>query len=213
MRNKIKIYGLQMSYEVPSEEKDKAAKIIVYFDHLLKIIKFCEEHLNLIYIPFKDNPEISSDQAWKARAALRRYRDKVADNFNIFKRQSFKCFTLLQPFTADTQIIKLSKSFVLSIDDIEKQVNRFIELFSNLEAKDFGQTVVKAIDNIKKELSQLEQIINDRIKNHIQINILARNWVDNVSDELQQKVEKKIPLSIELVNERNEKIEQSKNDT
>ena len=114
MNKKIKIYAIQMSYDVPSEEKDKATKIILYLDHLIKIIKFCNEHIDLIYTPFKDNPEISPEQTFKARAALRRYRDKVADNFNVLKRQAFKCFTLLQPFSVDTQVVKLVKAFVLS---------------------------------------------------------------------------------------------------
>lgn len=207
MVNKRKVYAIQMTYEVPSEEKDRASKIILYLDHLLKILQFCDEHIDLIYTPFKDNPEISPEQTFKARAALRRYRDKLAENFNVFKRQAFKCFLLLQPFSADTQIVKLSKSFVMSIDDIEKQVNRFIELFSNLQSKEFGQAVVKGAEGIKKEMAQLQQIVEDRIKHHVQDNILARSWVDSVSDELQQKVEKKIPLAIELVDERNEKLE------
>lgn len=210
MVNKRKIYAIQMSYQVPSEEKDRASKIIMYLDHLVKILQFCNEHLDLIYTPFKDNPEISPDQTFKARAALRRYRDKVAENFNVLKRQAFKCFLLLQPFSADTQIVKLSKSFVLSINDIEKQVNRFIELFSNLQSKDFGPSIVKGVEGVKKELAQLQQIVEDRIKHHVQSNILARNWVDTVSDELQHKVEKKIPLAIELVEERNKKLEDLK---
>ena|ERR1019366_329566 len=208
MEKRRKIYAALMSYEVPSEEKDAASKIIIYLDHLLKIMHFCDEHLDLIYTPFKDNTNITPEQTFKARASLRRYRDKVADNFNTFKRQAFKCFVLLKPFSVDTQIVKISKSFVLAIGDIEKQVNRFIDLFSNLESKDFGQTVVKAVENIKKEISQLDQIIEDRIKTHIQNNILARNWVDTVSDELQEKVETKIPESIRLVEERNEKLEE-----
>lgn len=201
-----------MTYQVSSEEKDAANKIILYLDHLIKIGKFCDKHLDLIYIPFKDNANITPEQTFKARAALRRYRDKVADNFNVMKRQSFKSFVLIQPFSVDTQVVKLSKSFVLSINDIEKQVNRFIELFSNLNSKEFGAAVVKGAEGIKKELAQLEQIIEDRIKPHIQNNILARNWVDSVSDELQEKVETKIPLSIELVNKRKEKLEGKENE-
>jgi hypothetical protein len=200
---KRKLYAVDLTYQVPDAEKDKATKIIVYLDHLLKIMKFCGDHLDLIYTPFKDTPTITPEQTFAARAALRRYRDKVVDNFNIFKRQAFKCFVLLQPFSIDTQILKISKSFVLSISDIEKQVNRFVDVFTNLESKDFGQTIVKAIENIKKELAQLEQIIEDRMKDNIQNNILSRNWVDTVSDELQKKVEKRIPLSIQLVEERN----------
>jgi hypothetical protein len=203
MVNKRKIYAVDLTYEVPNLEKDKASKIILHLDHLLKVLKVCEEHLNLIYTPFKDNQNITPEQTFSARAALRRYRDKAVDNFNIFKRQAFKCFVLIQPFSFDSQMVKLSKSFVLAISDIEKQVNRFVDLFSDLESKDFGQTIVKSIDNIKKELAQIEQIIEDRMKDHIQNNILARSWVDMVSDELQEKVEKKIPLSIELVEKRN----------
>jgi hypothetical protein len=205
MVNKRKIYAVNMTYDVPDAEKDMATKIVMHLDHLLKMLKTCEEHLNLMYTPFKDNQNISTEQIFAARAALRRYRDKAVDNFNDFKRQAFKCFVLLQPFSFDSQMVKLSKSFVLAISDIEKQVNRFVDLFSNLESKDFGTTIVKSIDNIKKELAQIEQIIEDRMKDHIQNNILARNWVDTVSDELQEKVEKRIPLSIQLVEQRNKR--------
>jgi hypothetical protein len=202
--SKRKLYATLMTYDVSDDEKDKASKAIRHFDGLLKTIKYCDEHLNLIYTPFKDNQEVSPEQTFKARAALRRYRDKVVENFNTFKKQAFRCFILLQPFSVDTQIVKLVKSFVLSIDDIEKQVNRFVDLFSNLEAKDFPQGIVKSVEGIKKELAEIKQIIEDRIQTHIQNNILARNWIDNVSDELQEKIEKQIPYSVELVNMRNE---------
>ena len=199
-----------MSYTVPSEEKDRAEKILKGFDFLLKKLQAADEHLDLIYVPFKENPSITPEQTYKARAALRRYRDKVADNFNGIKRIAFRCYIMLQPFASDTQIVKISKVFILSMSDIEKQVNRFIDLFATLEAKDFAQTVVKAVENVKKEVAQLQQIAEDRIKGHIETNILARNWVNNVSEELQEKVEKRIPLAVELVNERNKMLEENK---
>jgi hypothetical protein len=203
MVSKRKVYAASMNYDVPDAEKDQASKVLIYLDHLLKIMRVCSEHLDLMYTPFKDNQNISPEQTFAARAALRRYRDKVVDNFNILKTQSFKCFVLMQPFSVDTQVLKLSKSFVLAVSDLEKQVNRFVDLFSNMESKDFGQSMVKAIENIKKEMAQLEQIIEDRMKSHLQKNILARNWVDDVSGKLQEKVEQKIPLSLQLVEERN----------
>lgn len=202
-----KKYAIQMSYEVPSEDKDRAEKAIRAFDHLMKKLQAADEHLDLMYIPFKENTNITPEQTYKARAALRRYRDKVAANFNLIKRIAFRCYVLLQPFSSDTQTVKISKAFIFSMSDIEKQVNRFINLFQQLEAKDFASTVVKAIENVKKEVAQIQQIIEDRIKSHIENNILARTWVNSISDELQEKVEKKIPLSIELVNERNKALE------
>jgi hypothetical protein len=203
----MKKFATSLTSEIPQEEKDKAAKSIAIFDGIIKILSDNNEHLDLIFTPFKDHPEITTEQVYQVRAALRRFRDSVADNFNKLKRLSFRGFVSLQPFSSDTQIIKLMKSFVLSINDLEKQVNRFLLLFSDLESKDFAQSVVKGAENIKKEVAQLKQIIEDRIKDHIYTNILARNWVDNVSEELKEKVEKKLPFSIELVNEREEKLE------
>lgn len=211
MSSKIKLYAIQLSYEIPSEEKDKAIKIINYLDFLLKQIKYCDDHLDLIYIPFKDSQEIPPDQIFKVRAALRRYRDKVAENFNNLKIYAFKIFALMQFFASDTQMSKLIKSFVIAIEDIEKQVNRFLDIFSNLDTKDFSKNVVKGAESIKKELAEIKQILEDRIKNHIETNILARNWVDNISKELQKKVEDKIPLSVSLVNDRNEKLNNTHN--
>lgn len=207
----MKKISANISYIIPDEEKDKAAKSIAIFDAIINLLSDNNEHIDLIYTPFKDHPEISTEQVYEVRAALRRYRDRLADNFNKLKRLAFRGFVSLQPFSSDTQIIKLMKSFVLSINDIEKQVNRFILLFSDLESKDFPQSIIKGAENIKKEIAQLKQIIEDRIKNHIYTNILARSWIDNVSEELKEKVEKKLPFSVELVNERDEKLEGKQN--
>jgi hypothetical protein len=198
-----RVYAASMSYEVPDEDRERAEKANDAFDYLLRKIHKCDEHLDLIYTPFKDNSNISPEQLYKVRAALRRYRDRVSDNFNALKRISFKCFVRLQPFSTDTSIAKLSKAFVVSIGDVEKQVNRFIELFGQLDSKDFPANLVKSVEAIKKEMAKLEQIVEDRIIKHITENVLARSWVDGVSEELQEKVEQKVPLSIRMVEKRN----------
>lgn len=208
---KKRAYSAMMTYQVSDTEKDQAEKAMRWFNHCIKVLESSEEHLNLIYNPFKKNSDINPEQVFKIRAALRRYRDKVVENFNQFKKVAFKCYVLMQPFTSDTQTEKLIKSFVTAIEDIETQVNRFVELFSNLKSDDFTKAIVPAIDNIKKEIAQLEQIVEDRIKNHLQTNVLARNWVDSVSDELQEKVEKKSPLVMRLVEDRMKIVEEPEN--
>jgi hypothetical protein len=204
----IKRYALQLSYSVSDEEKEKAEKALSYYNFLLRTMKEANEHLDLIYIPFKDGTPITPDQAWKARAALRRYRDADIEIFNKFKKIAFKCFSIMHEFSTDTQVVKLNKAFVLSIGDIEKQVNRFSEIFSDLKSKDFGSSIIKCIENIKKEIAQLEQIVEDRIMAHIESQILNRTWVDLVSKELQQKIEEKIPSSIKMVEQRKGKTDQ-----
>lgn len=195
-------YSSMMSYQITDSEKERAEKAMRWFTHCLKLLEQCDDHLNLMYNPFKKNVEIPADEIFARRASLRSYRDKVVENFNIFKKVAFKAYVIMQPFTSDTQIEKIMKSFVTSIEDVETQVNRFVDLFNNIKSEDFVKGIITAIEHIKKEIAELTQIVEDRVKNHLQVHILARNWVDSVSDELQEKVEKKSPLVMQLVEDR-----------
>jgi hypothetical protein len=202
--------GIQLSYEVSGDEKKRAEKLIMAIDLAITSLRSCDDHLNIMYTPFKNNPSVSTEEVFKYRAALRRYRDESIKNFNEFKKIAFRCYVLMNKFTPDTQMVKLIKSFTMSVSDIEKQVNIFAGAFDDLEVKDFPILLTKCIDNIKKEVAQLKQILEDRVKPHIQNNILARNWVDTISNTLQEKIEEKIPLTVKLVNERNELINSEK---
>jgi hypothetical protein len=206
---KKRAYTSMMTYQISDPEKDQAEKAMRWFNHCLKRLEQCDEHLNLIYNPFKKHPDITPEKIFKRRAMLRTYRDKVVENFNNFKKAAFKAYVIMQPFTSDTQTEKLMKSFVSSIEDIEIQVNRFVDLFSDLKSEDFSKGIVTAIENIKKEIVQLEQIVDERVKDHLQTNILARNWVDSVSNELQEKVEKNSPLVMQLVEDRMKMLDET----
>ncbi len=201
-----KAYAVQMSYDVSDGERAQAEKALITFDHALSLLKIANDHLNIMSVPFKNNPDISTEQITKYRAALRRFRDRAVENFNSFKVMSFRCITLMQMFSSDTQTVKIMKSFISSIDDIEKQVNQFVSLFDKLESKTFVADVVKYIEKIQKECAELEEVIDERIKSHIQSNILGKTWIDGISNELQMKIEKKTPLLIDLHNERQNQL-------
>lgn len=205
-----KSYLTQLSYEVTEAEKFSAKKILLCLSKITKKLNIAKDQLDLVYFPFKNKPDISPEEVFKNRAQLRNYRDQVIDSFNEIKILSFHAYTLMQPFSFDTQIIKIMNSFVMAIGDVEKQVNRFAELFMNMDSKEFIPTVITAIDNIKKEVSQLEQIIEDRVESHIKNNILASTWVDTVGNKLQKKIEQKTPLIKQLVEEREKEFVNNK---
>lgn len=201
-----KIYAVQMTYDVSDTEKVEAEKALVYFNHSNKLLEVASNHLNVMNTPFKDNPDIPTEDVMKARAAIRRFRDKSIDNFNDFKLSAFKCVNVMQNFASDTQTVKLMKSFISAIDDLENKVNRFADLFNDLESKDFVKNVVVSIEEIQKQCEDIEEIVEERIKNHIQTNILASSWVDSVSNELQMKIEQKTPLILDLFNKRQDQL-------
>lgn len=201
-----KVYAINMTYEVSDAEKLQAEKAIICFNHAIKLLDLSSDHLNVMKTPFKDNPEMSPEEVMKARAAIRRFRDKSIENFNDFKIASFKCVNVMQQFSSDTQTVKLMKSFISSVDELENMVNKFVEVFNDLESKTFAKQVVELIEEIQKQCDEVEEIVDERIKSHIQTNILARSWVDSVSNDLQMKVEKKTPLILDLFNKRQDQL-------
>lgn len=201
-----KSYSVQMSYDVSDGEKQQAEKALLYFKAASKFLTQASDHLNIMKTPFKDNPEMSPEDVMKARAVIRRFRDKAIENFEKFKKIAFDCVNLMQSFQSDTQTLKLIKSFIASVDSLEADVNSFAELFEDLQSKDFSKDVVTSIEAIQKQCDEIDEIIEERIKSHIQTNILATSWVDSISNDLQMKIEKKTPLIVDLYNQRQEQL-------
>lgn len=195
-----------MSYNVSDSERSQAEKALLYFRAAEKYLVQAADHLNIMKTPFKDNPDMTPEDVMTARAVIRRFRDKAIDNFDQFKKVAFDCVNLMQTFSSDTQTLKLMKSFIASVDDLENGVNQFADLFNDLHSKDFVKDVVVAIESIQKQCDEIEEIIDERIKSHIQTNILAKSWVDSISNDLQMKIEKKTPLIVDLYNQRQEQL-------
>lgn len=201
-----KAYSVQMTYNVSDSEKTQAEKALLFFNHSIKLLSMASEHLNIMKTPFKNSPDMNADEVLKARAALRRFRDKSIENFNEFKKVAFQCVNIMKDFSSDTQTLKLMKSFISSIDDLEVKVNEFSDAFIDLEAKDFSKKTVEFIERVQEECESIEEIIEERIKNHIQTNILAISWVDSVSSDLQMQVQEKTPLILDLFNQRQDQL-------
>ena len=206
---KKKAYSIQMSYEVSDVEKKRAEQALLCFASALKVLQQASDHLNILKTPFKDNPEMSPDEVMKARAALRRFRDKAIENFNGFKEVAFQCVNTMQTFASDTQSVKLMKSMITSIDELEVKVNNFAEVFDDLQSKDFSKNIVTGIKDIQDQCDDIEEIIDERIKPHVQNNILATSWVDSISQDLQMKVEKQTPLIMDLYQKRQDQLNDS----
>jgi len=201
-----KSYQAQLSYDITASEKEQAEKALIAFNYALKLLHIASKYLNIMKVPFKDHQDIPNEELIKFRADLREYRDKVIEQFNNFKAAAFRCIVALNPFSLDTQTAKLKKSFIASVENIETRVNEFAEQFETLEDKAFVPTVVKDLTDIEKEVEQLEELIDDRIKTHIQTNILGKTWVDGVSNALQEKIETETPKLLELEQERQKQL-------
>ena len=195
-----------MSYDVSDTEKHQAEQALISFKATEKLLQQATDHLNIMKTPFKDNPDMTAEDVMKARAVIRRFRDKSIDFFDEFKKAAFQCVNLMQTFATDTQTLKLVKSFITSVDELEVKVNLFSDLFNDLQSKDFSKNAVSHIEDIQKQCEDIDQIIDERIRTHIQENILATSWVDSIGNDLQMKIEQKTPLILDLFNRRQEQL-------
>lgn len=198
--------SVQMSFDVTDAEKHQAKNAVICFNYSNKKLKKASDHLNIMKTSFKDNPEIPTEEIIKTRAAIRRYRDESIKNFNDFKIIAFKCVRVMQNFGSDTQIIKLMKSYINSVDELEENVNDYVDLFDDLKSKEFTKNIVSAIEKIQDKCKEIDKLVEERIINYIQSHVLATSWVDTVGNELNLKLDRKKPLIMELFNRREEQL-------
>lgn len=199
-------YSIQMSFEVPDSEKRVAEKASESFSDLVGELRESQKHINLLYIPFSKHENYDSEEILNYRVVLRRFRDQVKINFDKVMKKAHHSILLMSKFATDTQTVELMAAFNSQIDDLRKQVDRFLGLFSNIGSAEFVAALIKSIDSIKKQVNQIKQTVNDRILDHIDTNILAKSWASTVTDEYENKVYEKKPLIVELFKERQEAV-------
>lgn len=200
-------YKAQMTFDITDSEKEAAKKALVCFEKLQNLLSLAVNHLDIMYEPFKDFGNVTPEELIESRFILRNYRDQVLDNFNKAKVIGLKCVMLMDTFASDTQSSEIMNTFVSSMQEIEKQVNRFAEIFNKLSSKEFSNIAITSIDSIKKQVAQLDQLVYDRIFDHIDTNILAKNWVSDLSEELDVDFQTKKPLVMKLWEERKKALE------
>lgn len=178
--------SIQLISDIPDSDIKLANQLNNNLSKITKLIAVANQHLNGLYEPFKAVPQIPTNETIKNRVYLRAFRNQVIKNFNnvlrIAYNKNFK--KTLKHFSIDTEINELILSFEKSLEDVVKQVNLFLKLFSNLSAVDFKDRVITGIDNIKKQCAQLIQLIDDRFILHIEENIINQDE-DYEDDELQ----------------------------
>ena len=198
---------VEMSFGVPDSEKKMAKQAVMCFKRVTAQLDALDRHINYIYHPFSSHNQVSTESIIDNRGALIRYKKKVRENFNKVARASLICIAKMNQFTTDAQSVEIMKSFVNAVGDIEDQIDAFESVFEDLKSKQFKDNVIKVCQGIKKQSAQLTKMIYDRILNHINTNILASNWQDNLSEELKRRIDEKEPYIKRLYREREKQIE------
>lgn len=199
---------VNMSLDVPVAEKKIAQKCVRRFQHLSKKLDGFDKHLDILYNPFKSHEDVTEESVLENRAALRRYRDQINENFTDIKIFIISCIKELNYFSYDSEISELIKSFDDSIGDLGNSIDELLIVLDNWQDKDYRNNVMKNMDNVRKFTSEIEKLVNDRIIVHINTNILAKNWTDSLDEELKSSIKEKEPYIKQLHKEREDRLKQ-----
>jgi dGTP triphosphohydrolase len=204
-----KAYSIQMHFGVPESEKRIAEKAEEYLNQILTKIQDTKDYLNLIYIPFQKHQNVDMEMIIDYRKTFREYRDQVKFKFGKIIQLAYRSVALMNEFGTDTSTEEIMDSFIGTIRELEKYVDTFVSIFSNLNSSEFRNHLISTIDSLKKQMNQIEQLIKDRILEHIDSNILAKNWAKNISDVENKSLEERVPLVVQLFKERQKALKES----
>jgi hypothetical protein len=198
--------ALNLSFEIPDSERKIAISIVKRLSVLLNKIDVLNIYLGNMYDPFKKYDIVSSESIMKYRSAIWTFSKKIEFKFKELESIAALIIRDISMFDSDSEITELKSSFTDDVGDIEKEKENLIKTLTNWDAKDYKDTVVIAMENLKKQMAQLRKLIEERIIEHLNVNIIAENWTNSLDPEISSVISKREPLLIQLFKERNEKL-------
>jgi dGTP triphosphohydrolase len=191
-----------MNFQVPDSEKRVAEKAEEYFEQLLAQMQDASDYLDIIYNPFQKRQNVDMEMILDYRKTFRQYRDQVKRKFSSIIKKSYRAVALMNEFSIDTATEELMDSFMGSVRELEKYIDTFVSIFSNMSSSEFRNHLVSTIDSIKKQLNQIRQLVTDRVLEHIDSNILAKDWAKDISQRFDEPLQERVPLVVQLFRER-----------
>lgn len=197
---------IELSIDIPESEKKMAAKIVMRFEKMIKKLDYFSDHLELMYDPFSKYNSVSEESILKYRRIIWNYIGQVKDNFESIKDLATICMKELNYFKNDTEIDKLRNTFSDFFYDLDTQVLDLFEILSDWEADEYQKKVISIMEIVMKEVSDIREFIYDRVIEHINSNILMRNWVEYSADKLNIDLKEKEPAITRLYKDREKRI-------
>lgn len=176
-------YQVQMSFDVPKEEKHLAEKCIEYFSLVMNHCELTNDYLNKIYDPFSsEGASATPEELHEKRGLLNRYKQSLKKRYNKIKLLAFYAMQLFNNFSNDTRSIELINAFESDFNILIKSVEDVLDVLSNYKSESFKDSLLASIDIVKKESAELEQLIRDRIIDHLNSNILNTSWSKDLGE-------------------------------
>ncbi len=202
-----KTAGQKMSFPISSEKKKEAKECCDLINDIINTdLKEYLDYIDKMYIPFKENLGITEEQANSAQIYFDIFIKNIQKDTVNIKEQVMLVLKTLEYFEKDINVFNMMKSLKEMVANISGQQDELINVLQNEEKADtFQTTVIGFIEDIKKMVKQLENLLFDRIVSFIKKDIINEDWTSEMKKDI---VEDKIDVAIE----ENEQKEEQKED-
>jgi hypothetical protein len=197
---------VEMSIDIPDSEKKVGVRIVKRLEKIINSVNNFNDHLDILYNPFKKYNTVSEESIHKYRGSLWDYKQQIEVNLDNIKDMVVKTISDLKTFSTDTSINELISTFTDQFGEIESTTITLIEDIYDLESESYKENIVSDIDSVKKNIEEFKRLIDDRLADHININILSKSWLEDIDEHMKENINEKEPIVTRLYKERNEKL-------
>lgn len=187
---------LEMSFKIPDSEKKIADQAMKYFFSVINSISIIKDYLDKVYDPLKAAASISPEALIKFRGKLTLIKYQIKKIFKVLKKNAGHALKYLNHFSTDTHCIELINAFKESMNDVSEACSKLINTLDDYIVSDFKDKMVAAIDNVRKEINQTEDLCRNRIINHLKNNIVGNGW--EAEEYKKEIIEEKLPTVIKI---------------
>lgn len=199
---------VDFSTDIPDSEKKDAEEALLRLEEAAYHLNQATDHLNVLYDPFSKHDNISTKSVVEKRGVLNRFKQASKEKFENFKRLCILAMQKLNNFSnGDTEIREIIGTLESSVIDIEQKLEEFYDVLSDYESPDFRDAVLSTIDGVKTKAEEFNDLVYDRIIEHINANIIGKTWMSDAEDQLNIGVEEHTPLLLELFKQRQQMLD------
>lgn len=197
---------INMTLDVPLNEKKTAANTVLYFEKLLNKLNAFNTLLDKMYEPFKAYQTISEDSINNYRQALWNYSKEIKESFDDINDLAVLCVSGLNKFQSDAAVSDLTSAVVDNLNDLEDEIKELTDNISAWDDPEYKTSIVNSMDTTKLTIDEIIKLVTERVIDHINTNILAKSWMDKLDESNNKVINDNEPAIKRLFKERLEKL-------
>jgi hypothetical protein len=133
----------------------------------------------------------------------RSYKNEIKEKYNKLKEKIVVIISQLL-FFDDMAVKEFISSLKGNVSDVENEVEALMQILNDPKTPDFKNSITKTIESIFSESLQLKKMLEERIIDHINKNILGDSWFEEIN---KNKSDVKLAPIIDLYRQRQEELE------